>query len=104
MSLVGSLRGVPGSPEPCNSNSNSDSIDPVVIGLQRVAAKDFELAGYKVPKGKLLMLPLKYVGAHDARFEQATLHVFMPERMLTAEAQKKGTRCPLDMGPGMLAG
>ena len=26
MSLVGSLRGVPGSPEPCNSNSNSNDI------------------------------------------------------------------------------
>jgi hypothetical protein len=25
MSLVGSLRGVPGNPEPCNSNSNSNS-------------------------------------------------------------------------------
>ena len=28
MSLVGSLRGVPGSPEPCNSNSNSNSNVP----------------------------------------------------------------------------
>jgi hypothetical protein len=73
--------------------------DPVVTGLQRVAAKDFQLSGYKVPKGKLLMLPLKYVGAHDARFEQDNPDVFMPERMLTAEAQKKGDQMPFGYGP-----
>lgn len=43
--------------------------DPVVAGLMRVAAKDFELNGYKVPQGKMLMLPLKYLSAHDPRFQ-----------------------------------
>jgi hypothetical protein len=35
----------------------------------RVAAKDFELNGYKVPQGKMLLLPLKYLSAHDPRFQ-----------------------------------
>jgi cytochrome P450 len=73
--------------------------DPVVGSLHRVAAKDFELSGYKVPKGKLLMLPLKYLAAHDPRFEQDNSHVFMPERMMTAEAQKKGDQMPFGYGP-----
>ena len=37
MSLVGSLRGVPGSPEPCNSNSNSNKLR-VLVPIQVTVA------------------------------------------------------------------
>lgn len=74
-------------------------LDPVVGSLHRVAAKDFELAGYHVPKGKLLMLPLQYLAAHDPRFEGDSPGTFRPERMLTAEAQKKGDQMPFGYGP-----
>ena len=77
-------------------------MDPVVQMLFRVALRDFELAGYLVPAGKQLLLPLKYLSAHDARWEgttgECTPSAFVPERMLTADGQKHGDLMPFGYG------
>jgi hypothetical protein len=69
----------------------------------RRAAKDFELDGYKVPQGKLLMLPLKHLSARDGRWAAETGELspdaFVPERMLTPEGQKTGDLLPFGYGP-----
>lgn len=69
----------------------------------RKAAKDFELDGYKVPEGKLLMLPLKHLAAHDARWVNETGEwspdAFVPERMMTPEGQKPGDQMAFGYGP-----
>lgn len=44
-------------------------MDPVVQMLFRVALRDFDLAGYTVPAGKQLLLPLKYLSTHDSRWD-----------------------------------
>jgi cytochrome P450 len=80
-------------------------LDPVVAGLMRTAAREFELSGYTVPKDKLLLLPLKYLAAHDARWaaEQGALapERFVPERMLTAAGKQvePGDLLPFGYGP-----
>lgn len=65
--------------------------------LFRVALRDFSLSGYTVPAGKQLLLPLKYLSAHDPRWagsssstDEWSADEFVPERMLTAEGQKPG--------------
>lgn len=77
--------------------------DPVVSGLMRVAARDFEVSGYKVPAGKMLILPLKYLSANDARWVneagELSPDAFVPERMMTADAQKTGDLLPFGYGP-----
>jgi cytochrome P450 len=69
----------------------------------RKAAKDFELDGYKVPEGKLLMLPLKHLATRDARWAHETGELspdaFVPERMMTPEGQKTGDLLPFGYGP-----
>lgn len=76
--------------------------DPVVQMLYRVALRDFELSGYSVPAGKQLLLPLKYLSAHDPRWEDATGEwspdAFAPERMLTPEGLKAGDLMPFGYG------
>lgn len=76
--------------------------DPVVQMLFRVALRDFELSGYSVPAGKQLLLPLKYLSAHDPRWEDATGEwspdAFVPERMLTPEGLKAGDLMPFGYG------
>lgn len=77
--------------------------DPVVSGLMRRAAQDFELSGYQVPKDKLLILPLKYLTATDERWVHETgdlaPEAFVPERMMTPEAQKTGNLMVFGYGP-----
>lgn len=77
--------------------------DPVVSGLMRKAAKDFELDGYKVPEGKLLMLPLKHLATRDERWAHETGELspdaFVPERMMTPQGQKTGDLLPFGYGP-----
>jgi len=77
--------------------------DPVVSGLMRVAARDFEVSGYMVPAGKMLILPLKYLSANDARWVneagELSPEAFVPERMMTADAQKAGDLLPFGYGP-----
>lgn len=53
----------------------------------------------QVPEGKLLMLPLKYLSAHDPRFADHDPDAFIPERMLSPEAQKAGDLMPFGYGP-----
>lgn len=76
--------------------------DPVVSGLMRKAAKDFELDGYHVPAGKLLMLPLKHLATRDERWSHETGELspdaFVPERMMTPEGQKTGDLLPFGYG------
>jgi hypothetical protein len=56
MSRVGSLRGVQAIPEPCNSNSNSNSIYsvPLTVGFQAVQTvyDEFNLEGLGVHNGQ----------------------------------------------------
>jgi cytochrome P450 len=70
--------------------------------LFRVALRDFDLAGYTVPQGKQLLLPLKYLSAQDSRWSKKTGDVspdaFVPERMLTPEGQKAGDLMPFGHG------
>lgn len=56
-----------------------------------------------MPEGKAIMLPLKYLAAHDPRWagQEGALHpdAFVPERMMGAEAQKTGDLLPFGYGP-----
>lgn len=93
-------------------------LDPVVQLLFRQALRDFTLEGYTVPAGKQLLLPLKYLAAHDPRWhgqEQPQERgagaesccwppdAFVPERLLTQEGQKSGDLMPFGWGARCVA-
>lgn len=65
-----------------------------------MASKDFELDGYLVPKGTVLLLPLTYLALSDERWaDEGDARAFRPERMLTAEGMKPGAQMPFGHGP-----
>eukprot|EP00878_Enallax_costatus_P041537 GHUV01048343.1.p1 GENE.GHUV01048343.1~~GHUV01048343.1.p1 ORF type:complete len:522 (+),score=119.33 GHUV01048343.1:83-1648(+) len=76
----------------------------VVHGLNRVAARDFELGGYLVPQGMELYLPLAHIAHEDPRWtdEPAESNLnprrFSPERFLALKGQKRGWQMPFGHG------
>eukprot|EP00775_Hariotina_reticulata_P013035 gene13035-13164_t len=76
--------------------------DPIVAGLFRVAAKDFQLGQYQVPEGMHMLLPMHQVARTDPRWASSTGDLdparFNPERMMTPEGQKPGAQVPFGWG------
>lgn len=93
----------PPTPPPTPTHRETLRLDPVVVGLMRTAVRDFDLGGYRVPAGKWLLLPLKWLASRDARWVDAEGGLapdrFCPERMLTPEGLKPGDLMPFGHGP-----
>jgi cytochrome P450 len=68
-------------------SQESMRVQPIAGELLRVAARDFDLDGHRVEEGTLLSLPLRAVGAADARWVNETgalaPNAFNPDRWLT---------------------
>jgi cytochrome P450 len=46
--------------------------DPIVAGLFRVAARDFQLGQYQVPEGMHILLPMHQAARADPRWVSST--------------------------------
>eukprot|EP00891_Asterochloris_glomerata_P009272 jgi/Astpho2/9272/Aster-06848 len=76
---------------------------PVVGILIRKALKDFEVKGYHIPRGCLVLLSLWKSVKEDPRWsqEEGPLHPdnFYPDRWLSEEGRKDGDWIPFSTGP-----